>query len=224
MQKADRMALYHLYEDRHTNSVGVSQNARGLFALVELFLLTAILVGVVFTVYVDAVILGNGLSESSITENLHNLFILGSSLAFIAGAVRFPEKRGYLAIVGTLFMGLFIRENDVWFDFIWQGFWQVPAAIALVIGSTVVWRNRETVTEPFFQHFDSRYFTFVYLGFLLLVVFSRLFGTSAIWEAVMQGAYTPGFKTVIQEGLELLGYTIVFYGSLMSLWNRFGDR
>ncbi|MEQ9695704.1 hypothetical protein [Shimia sp. SDUM112013] len=216
--------MQQINESPGTDRKRPSKTVGARWVAFELVFLTAMLIAVVASVYLDVVVWQNGLSEKSLTETLHNLFILCSGILFLIGAKRHPEKRGYLIMVGAFFMILFIRENDKLLDGIWHGFWSIPATVALAIAAVPVWLNRKTISKPFLAHYAARDFVFLYMGFLLLVVFSRLMGTSAIWEAIMQGGYNPMFKTVIQEGLELLGYSFILYGSALSLRIGFSAR
>ena len=184
----------------------------------------ALMLAVNFTIFVDATILRNSLAEQSITQYTQSFLILLSSDIFALGAVRYPFKRGYLALVSTLFCVMFIRENDAVFDHIRHGIWVVPAIGVILAGGWYVACNLDTLVAPFLRHLEGRYSTFVYTGFLILVVFSRLFGTGSLWEPVMGSDYSPSYKSAIQEGVELLGYILIFYGSCLSYLDRFGDQ
>ncbi len=115
-----------------------------------------------------------------------------------------------------------IRENDHFLDQIWHGFWKWPALALGLTGLSLILRFRGTLAVPFLQQFQTRSGTFMYCGFLLLVVFSRLFGTSALWEPVMGSAYDPRIKSIVQEGLELLGGGLICYGAIIGVFQRFG--
>ena len=195
-----------------------------LFVLVEFVFLVSLMLGATSMIFFDAAILHNGLSEKSITQYTQSFLILLSTVIFWWGAIRYPFKRGYLTVVSTLFGVMLIREADAMFDLVWHGFWVVPAICAMIVGGWYTGRNLDTLIDPFLCHFQSRYSTFVYTGLLILVVFSRLFGTGSFWEPVMGSDYSPSYKSVIQEGVELLGYILIFYGSSMSLMDRFGDQ
>jgi hypothetical protein len=202
-----------------------SENARRLlFVLVELTFLVTLLIASNITIFVDATILHNSLSEKSISQFLQSSFILLSSAFFALGAVRYPLKRGYLTLVAALFGCMFIRENDAVFDLIQHGFWVVPVFCVLIASGWYIARNRSTVIDPFLCHLEGRHSTLVYTGFFIVIVFSRLFGTGSFWDAVMGNDYSPSYKSIIQEGVELLGYALILHGSCMSFFGRFGDH
>lgn len=192
---------------------------------IEFLALTGLLVSVVLAVMIDVKVLKNSASESSLTEMLHALLALGSALIYIRRAIREDEARGYLIGLATLFTCMFIRENDAHLDQVYHGFWVVPVGVALLSGAVVMSWNKATFAEPLARQFAERYSTFVFMGLLIVLVFSRLFGTGALWQAAMGAEYNPTFKTVVQEGLELLGYALIFFGSVLSLkYSRFKRR
>jgi hypothetical protein len=192
--------------------------------MVELVFFVILLIAANISIFVDATILHNNLSEKSISQFLQGSFILLSSSLFALGAIRFPFKKGYLALVAALFGCMFIRENDAVFDLIWHGFWVVPAFCVLIAAGWCTARNLNTLMDPLLSHLEGRHSTLVYTGFFIVVVFSRLFGTGSFWDAVMGNDYDSSYKSIIQEGVELLGYVLIFHGSCMSFLGRFGDH
>jgi hypothetical protein len=45
-------------------------------------------------------------------------------------------------------------------------------------------------------------------GFLVTFVFSRLFGRTKLWEAILEADYNRWGKNAAEEGIELLGYSL----------------
>jgi hypothetical protein len=175
-------------------------------------------------VYLDVAVLSNGMREDSLTEYLHQGLLLVTIVFLTRAAFKFSEARGYLLLGITFFSSLFIREQDAMFDSIFKGFWKVPVLIILLVGGGLVYRNRSTLIGPWLRHFEMRSATFIYIGVLLLLAFTRTFGTGTLWEAVLAENYTPKFKTVVQEGLELMSYTLITYGALTSYFVGFGVK
>lgn len=192
--------------------------------LTEGLLLICVILAVPLVVYLDTLVLGATIAENSITEYLHNGLLLVSIVAFGVGVVKQPLLRGYLLMVATLFSLLFIREFDAVLDRIWHGFWLYPAVAALIAGAILVALNRATLVVPLLQHYQTRPATFIYIGMLLLAVFTRTFGTGSLWEPIMGDDYQSTYKTIIQEGLELMSYTLIAYGSVASSIAGFGAR
>lgn len=173
-------------------------------------------------VYIDAVVFENQVSEESITEYMHNGLLLVTCLVYGIGAAKYPALRGYLLVALTFFTCLFIREMDSTLDKVRHGLWLYPVIAVLIVGTIFVVRNRDTVVRPLLQHYASRSGAIIYVGIFLLVFFSRLFGTGALWEPVMGENYDPAFKTVIQEGIELMAYALTAYGACLAILTSFG--
>ncbi|CAH0492334.1 unnamed protein product [Peronospora farinosa] len=55
-------------------------------------------------------------------------------------------------------------------------------------------------------------------GFLVVLVFSRLFGIHALWQHLMLGDYNRVVKNMAEEGTELLGYGLCWLASVRYLW------
>ena len=51
---------------------------------------------------------------------------------------------------------------------------------------------------------------------LIVLVFSRVFGSHLLWRELMGGDYDWAYKAIIQEALELSGYILIAYGSWLA--------
>lgn len=202
-----------------------SDSGKTILAVIAEFLLLVVIVAIVpFVVLIDTTILSDAMSEDSLTEFLHNCLLGLSIVMFGKGAIKFNVARGYLIAVTTFFSCAFIREFDGVLNGVWHGFWIVPALAVFAVGVVLVVLNRGTLVSPLLRHFETRSATFVYIGILLLLVFTRLFGTGSLWEEIMQDDYSPEYKAAIQEGLELMSYVLIGYGSVTSYLSRFAVK
>jgi hypothetical protein len=194
----------------------MSSQARSLLITFMLVLLMAVAIATVpFIVGFDVIQLENKLSESSVTELTQELLLAISVLLFLITAVRRPESRGFLVLVTGFLACMLIREGDMWFDLITKGFWVYPATLCAAVSIYLAIRNRGTVLLPMNVYTRSQSFAIMAVGLLIVIVFSRLFGTHSLWLEIMQHDYEAFYKTVIQEGIELLGYWLVFAGSVL---------
>ncbi|APE42219.1 hypothetical protein BOO69_01430 [Sulfitobacter alexandrii] len=193
-------------------------------ALVDIAVLLCIFVATPLVLFLDTTVAGQPMSENTLTEKLQVGLIIVSTLIFATGAVLRLGHAGYLSAVTTLLACMAIRENDSVFDLVYHGFWLVPAVVALGIGGVFTWKHRFGLRAAFADHLGTRSGAYFTLGLLLLIVFSRLFGTGAVWQGVMGAAYTPEVKAAVQEGLELLGYLLLAHGAVASFQERFGER
>lgn len=168
----------------------------------------------VATVYLDAIVLQNDLPEAGVTETVQAVLLLVSALLFARKAQRNPEARGFLVLVAGFFLVMLIRELDYYLDVIVHGFWVYPALLvtAAAIGYAV--KAKGTTQSPIVAFGHSQQGAIICVGLVIVLIFSRLFGTGSFWAHILQDGYLLLAKTIVQEGLELLGYGIILFGSV----------
>ncbi|OKB65810.1 hypothetical protein BHU62_15710 [Serratia marcescens] len=173
----------------------------GAFALSGAFL--AALVGLVFF---DVHWLHNFVHETSLTETTQALLLVAIAGGFFAAARRQAERRYAWMLVGGFFLCMLIREMDFAFDALWHGAW---VWFALSVALACLWQAARhiaatvrglayVVTHPGYGMMCA--------GLLCILVFSRLFGMSALWQTLMLDGYNRVVKNMVEEGCELLGY------------------
>lgn len=168
-----------------------------------------------FFISVDITVLENQLSEVSITEFMQEIFIFIAALIFYRASSKHLESKGLFILMAGLFAMMFVREGDYYLDAIFHGFWKVPVAMILITTVYFAYQNRKTILEPMLTHMESKPFVYIFIGFMIIVIFSRVFGTGSLWREIMGDNYHHLYKTIIQEGLELFGYSLLFYGSVL---------
>ena len=178
-----------------------------------------LMISTVLIIYADTVIFDHGVSERSLTELTQEGIIFVSVIIFFALSKSQPESRGFLVLCGGFFSVMLIRELDGFFDQINHGFWVYPAIVVTLITLIYAHRCPGTVSGPLVHYFQTSPFAYIMIGLMIVILFSRVFGSGIIWRVVMADNYMTDYKAIIQEGVELLGYVIVFYGSVM-LWIR----
>jgi len=191
-----------------------------LFSVTEFLAQAVLIIAVPVIVAIDTVVIGHGITEISITEITQGALILSSAILFGIGAWQRPNSRGFLVLVAGLFGCMFIRECDFFLNKITHGFW-VYAAILLSI--TVLLYSiscRGTVAYSMVVYVRKKFFLYISIGLLVVLVFSRTFGTGYLWREVMGDNYEWMYKSIIQEGLELLGYMLISYGSVLLLFQK----
>jgi hypothetical protein len=68
---------------------------------------------------------------------------------------------------------------------------------------------------------DTKPYFYTMVGLIFVLVFSRVFGSrTLLWGPAMGPEYSGTFRNILQEGLELLGYVFIAYGSGLLLWNK----
>jgi hypothetical protein len=194
--------------------IPVRQMQQGkLSPFVEFAVLGALMAAVPSIVALDQELFLFGSSEVSVTELTQETLILLAAIMFGICAWRQPDYRGWLVLVAGLFACMFIREVDMWLDRIAKGFWIYPAMFTAIAAMAYSARHRKTLWPAMAAYAATRSHAYLATGLLIVVVFSRLFGAGSFWQEMLAEAYDPAIKTIIQEGVELLGYILIAFGS-----------
>lgn len=159
----------------------------------------------------------NEVGEFSVTEIVQTVLLLTSVIVFWSAARQRPQSRGFLILVAGFLSCMLIREQDSWLDYVFHGFWFWPAIF--VAGASITYACmlcRQTVLGPMSAFIDTKPYFYLVFGLLVVLVFSRLFGSGALlWKHAMMADYSSTYKSAVQEGLELFGYVFVAFGSIL---------
>ena len=149
-------------------------------------------------------------SEHSIVEYSQTACLLLAAAFFYVGARRSDHWRALC--VGFTFAATIaaVREQDSFLDqYVFDGAWQV-IVFGLVVGLVVyLKRHGRGVGGQVTSYAETRAAGLLASGFLIVFVFSRLFGKQAFWKAVMGEGYQRVVKNIVEEGVELLGYSLL---------------
>jgi len=192
--------------------------------MLKLIVQAAMVVLAVSIVMIDTGLLEQGNSEYSMTELAQEICILAAAILFGFAAKFDLQARGFFVLVMGLFATMLVRESDAFFDNIQHGFWIYPALLVSLTSIVYARKCAGTVKKPMLDYMDSKYFIYISLGLIIILIFSRTFGSGHLWRDVMGDDYSIVYKTVIQEGIELLGYIFVLYGSLLVWIEAFKKR
>jgi hypothetical protein len=184
-------------------------------ALARFGVMLALTLFSVAMVFVDIFIAKTDILETSFTEVSQEVM-----LALIAGlfwlSAREPGQRGVGILIGGFFACMLIRELDGLFDPISHSFWLWPALLTAgtclyrALGYRGAWRD---VVSGLARFSVRPAFGFIMAG-LLALIFSRLFGMGSLWHGILQEGYARLAKTTVEEGVELLAYSICLGGAL----------
>ncbi|WP_417595206.1 hypothetical protein [Oceanospirillum sp.] len=188
----------------------------GFYLFLGLFMLVA--PGVL---YIDAVVLNQSVDETSVTEILQEIFLFISLLCYLVLYIKSRGKEPFFALVTAFYGVLFIRELDMFLDAIVHGFWKYPAIVVALTGIYIGVKGWQKTRQSLYTFLEIPGGVFTAFGVLLVLFFSRIFGSSKIWEPIMQDRYLYLFKSAIQESIELYGYSIIFIGSVMVFYRLF---
>lgn len=162
----------------------------------------------------EAVTLGTyeKFTELGFIEISHTILLTLCALILAYAAWRYPQWRVLAGAMSIAFAGLMIRENDQILE-IWlpHGFWKWPVS---VLAAGLVWiliRHRETLIQQAGRIAHTLPMGILIAGFTAMA-FSRFFGRTSFWQAVMEEKYLRVVKTAAEESTELFGIGLLTAG------------
>jgi hypothetical protein len=188
------------------------------------FLLALVMATPVALLYVDIRLLGNGVGEWSLVELTQLGFLAATVLAFVRRARARVDERGFAVLAAGFFGCMLVRELDAVWDLVFHGLW--PILVATLAGASLAYalRHPHDTLAATARFLVSRSAAVMTVGLVLLLVYSRLFGMTALWEGLLSENYVRLFKNAAEECTELLGYTLVMASALTWSAQRIRDR
>ena len=167
-------------------------------------------------IYVDALeVTQQKFKEESWTEYLQVTTLFLTALIFYISAYKWPKFRSLGILLGGAATIAFIREFDVSLDaYVFDGAWQTLAFVAAISIMWMTYKWHKGLMEVIQYFIGTRSFGLCLGGFLTVFVFSRMFGRQVFWRAVMEEGYIRSVKNAAEEGLELLGYLLIFMSAI----------
>jgi hypothetical protein len=178
-------------------------------------LLRLALVGLALTmIWLDVAIFHTEILEISFTEISQELMLFICALLFWFSPGDASQK-GFKILAGGFFACLLMRELDGLFDPISHSAWCLPFALiaiaCLIKGFNA--SNRDNTFAALSAFSRTPAFGTLSTG-LGILVFSRIFGMGALWHAILGDGYARLAKTTVEEGVELLTYSMWLAGSV----------
>lgn len=134
------------------------------------------------------------------------LFILFSFYLFIG--FKWRKIQPVSNLVSLFFLMSFIRE----FNFLLNK-WIVPVLIVLAVFIWLFIRDFKKIKKATLAFFSVPATSWLIPGFLITYIFSRLMGRSEFWRLLYHDETYRLAKAAVEEGLELLGNTIMLIGA-----------
>jgi hypothetical protein len=144
------------------------------------------------------------ITDTSTTEIFQQIFVSIAAICFFIVGRKNKGLAPATDLLSLVFVMSFIREmNNIiefWFYLVlpfiaWFGFLLVKKFKKVVVALT-----------EFAELKSSGAF---FLGFLVTFVFSRFFGKKTLWMAMLGDMYSRNAKNLAEEGIELLGYSLI---------------
>ena len=185
--------------------------------------ISLLLIGVIAVIHIDVhyhhlimqPFIEDRLLESwlPLTEIIQELLLLASAAIFIWSAIKEKESRTLFILVSGFFSCMLFRELDYYFDMVMHSLWVY--LVTLLTSFVIIYSMKHTTylissARSFSQ--TKAYFN-ILVGLVIILVFSRLFGSGTLWRDILNDDYITRYKDIIQEALESLGYIFLFIGS-----------
>lgn len=147
--------------------------------------------------------------EVSMTEITQEVFLFLSGVLFIFIGRYNRELTPIANLISIFFFMSFIREfnNSI-------PFWFYLVLPLMGLFFYLLYRDRKRIFNSAYKFLEIPYTAYFITGFLITFVFSRLFGRSKFWEALLEDDFNRWAKNAAEEGIELLGYTFFFIASV----------
>ncbi|WP_024868883.1 hypothetical protein [Pseudoxanthomonas suwonensis] len=187
-------------------------------------LLALIMAAPVALLYADIQWLGDSVGEWSLVELTQLGFLVATVLAFARVARARPDERGFAVLAAGFFASMLIRELDAVWDLLFRGLWSIMVAGVAAGSLGYALRHRQSTLAAIARFLRSRASTVMTIGLVLLLIYSRLFGMTALWEGLLADNYVRVFKNAAEECTELLGYTLVMASALTYAAQRLRER
>jgi hypothetical protein len=147
-------------------------------------------------------------------ETLETVFAMGSALIFLSAAKIDRERMPSAVLTAGLFFCMAVRESDYFLDvLVCRHAWKVIVAGLVIFFTLYTLHNWQEVIRSLASFMSESSFGIFISGLLVLIVFSRLFGYGDFWKAIMDDRSYKTVKTIVEEGVELMGYFLLLISS-----------
>lgn len=170
--------------------------------------------------FIDLKVIGNGVSEQSVTE-IAQLVMLSLIIGcFILLAQKKSAEKSFFLLAAAFFTCMLIRELDALFDLIAHGLWlyvAAPVALTAIINAI---KNSPATLQGLSRFVSSHSGVLMLVAIAILVCYSRLIGMKGIWQNIMGDGYLRTVKNAVEETSELLGYSLILSASMHYVFQR----
>lgn len=170
--------------------------------------LSLAIVAVVLCLHIDVNIFKNGISEYSFTEIIQESILAIIVLTHILRAIKSSSMRQCNVLIAGFFSAMLIRELDAIFDLISHGSWVWFALLVSFATLIYVFRNPQQALNELAAYTEKPSYGLMISGLLAILIFSRVFGMSILWQSILQDGYVREVKNMVEEGSELFGYML----------------
>ncbi|MBO7173260.1 MAG: transporter, partial [Burkholderiaceae bacterium] len=81
-----------------------------------------------------------------------------------------------------------------------HGAWKYFALVLMVFVLFKAWRlGKENTIASLAAFMKTRSFVFIFIGLLIVLIYSRLFGMGELWKAIMGDNFNRTVKNIVEE-------------------------
>ncbi|HLS81628.1 MAG TPA: hypothetical protein VK025_09530 [Steroidobacter sp.] len=168
--------------------------------------------------YIDVFLMGNAVGEVSFIGFTQQITLLVCIVSFARLARSGAPDRAFSLLAAALFMCMFIRELDAFWDYLAKHLWKALVFAVLAPSAMLLYRNRSDVLASTARFMKSRPGVLMAVGLVIVLVYSRLIGKGELWMNVLGEPRVV--KNAIEESTELLGYLFILAASLWHVRER----
>ena len=154
-------------------------------------------------------------TEGSLVENSQEFLAFFSAILVAVIGFKRPQITAFSYIFSAISVVSLIREMDAFLENnLYDKAWQTLALIVIVPTLWFVYKNRSKLIDQVYGISNTFSFGLMFAGTIIIHTFARLFGRESAWTTLMtEENYARAVKDAAEEGVELLGYAIVFMGA-----------
>ncbi len=147
--------------------------------------------------------------EISLTEIGQEIILFCLFVFYLWLGFKWREIQAVSNLVSLFFLMSFFRE----FNFLTDK-WIYPVLLVLALIVWLVIRDFKKIKTATIAFFKAPASAWLFSGFLITYIFSRLFGRSSFWRLLYHDERYRLAKAATEEGLELLGDTLMLISAV----------
>jgi len=181
-----------------------------LFIIIRVVFYSLVMFGIAEGIFFDAShpMEDGYFGEITFTEIGQEVLLFALFIFYLIIGVKWKEIQPVSNLVSLFFLMSFIRE----FNFLVDK-WIFPVLVVFAIFVWLFIRDFKKIKSATISFFSIPASSWLLSGFLVTYIFSRLLGRSKFWKLLYHDESYRLAKAATEEGIELLGNTIMIIGA-----------
>ena len=159
-------------------------------------------------------------TEKAPTEIAQSIVLASAAILYFWEALRNQVLRKALVLVGGLLGCMLIREQDYFLDMVFHGFWKWPALALAFFCIGYAMKTPAATLTALAALARKRCFSTLLTGLVMVLAYSRIFGTTLLWKTLMPYGDWRIAKYAVEESSELLGYLLILLSVVLLRLSR----